>query len=127
MSLKRSTRSPLALITALLLLLCQTAFAAQACARSFANAQGDAPPACDESAGHAQDHRKSSSTAADVCPSGKAIGAAAKVEVHSLTELPAITVSYSDAIAVVTASATPAVPAFCHSPPLTVLHCRFLN
>ena len=122
----RSSRSLVALLTALMLLLCQTAFAAQACAHTVMPEQPEsvAMP-CHESAdGDAGEQGLASTT----CDAGTALPDAAKVPLLAVTDLPAILVAYAPAAATAIRSVgAQRVQAVCHPPPLSILHCRFLN
>jgi hypothetical protein len=126
MVLTRSSRSFVALVTAILLLLCQTAFAAQACAQTVTPVQpvGIAAP-CHESPSDNAGKRIPVSTS---CEAANALPDSAKMPVLAVTELPTILVAYEPAAV----SGTPwhgaqRVEAVCHSPPLSILHCRLLN
>jgi len=126
MVLTRSSRSFVALLTAILLLLCQTAFAAQACAHTVTPAQpaGITAP-CHEPAGDATGKQVPAST---TCDAATALPDAAKVPVLAVTDFPAILVAYEHAAVPGTASrGAQRVRPVCHSPPLSILHCRFLN
>jgi hypothetical protein len=126
MAVTRSYRSFVAVLAAFVLLLCQTAFAAEACTNTIA------PAAHDGSA--APCHERASSTALPaqlpspgVCEA-QAIPDAGKVHVPALTDLPAISIAYERAgVADAVTLAAQAVRPACHSPPLTVLHCRLRN
>ena len=125
----RSSRSLVALITALLLLMCQTAFAAQACAHGFTPAVADAMTApCHETASDSASPEKPAPAASTTCEVANALSDAAKVPVLALSDLHAVAIAYLDAPAAPRASsALQTVHAVCHSPPLSILHCRFLN
>ena len=128
MLLTRSSRSLVAFVTAVLLLLCQTAFAAHACANTL-------PPSSTENSAAAPCHEAGADStlpaqlpAPTVCEAATALPDAAKVPVFALSDLPSIVVAYEP----FAADAAPAarqqtVQAVCHSPPLSILHCRFLN
>jgi hypothetical protein len=129
MTLSRSSRSVVALITAVLLLLCQAALAAQACGHMFVPQSPAAPVPCHESMDGAGSMQHTPAAVSD-CDAPKAIAAAVKIPVFSVTDFPPLPLllAYQDAEPVVRLSFTPhAVPALCHSPPLNLLHCRFLN
>lgn len=126
MRVSRSPRSFVAVLTALLLVLCQTAFAAHACAHTIAPAAPDSNAApCHEAASTASPERL---PAPGVCEAAKALPDAGKVYVLAITDLPAIPVAYEN-VAAADARAAPAhaVRAVCHSPPLSILHCRLRN
>jgi hypothetical protein len=120
-------RSVVALIAALLLVLCQTAFAAQAYAHSPLPVQDSAAAApCHEVADDGK--APSSPTSSATCEAGKALNDIPNVHVYALAELPAVDIAYASAAPRGAASRTSAhARAVCHSPPLSVLHCRFLN
>src|SRR5690242_10802728 len=96
MVVRRSSRSFVALLTAVMLLLCQTAFAAQACAHTLTPAQpeGIAAP-CHESAGG--DAGKQAPAASTNCDAATALPDVAKVPVIAVTDLPAVLVAYAAA------------------------------
>jgi hypothetical protein len=122
---RRSEKQTVALIAALLLLLCQVGFAAQACAR-YATAGADATASCHDAA--ADDGSTEPATVARSSCEAPALAA----EGVSFPVV-AVTAFAPNAIAPALAVAPPprqrgevaATP--CHPPPLTVLHCRFLN
>ena len=122
----RSSRSFVALLTALMLLLCQTAFAAQACAHTLRPAQPEGITApCHESGGADTGKQIPATT---TCDAATALPDAAKVPVLAVTDLPAILVAYEPATAIgIQSGGAQRVQAVCHSPPLSILHCRFLN
>jgi hypothetical protein len=127
MRLRRSSRSIVALITAVLLLLCQTAFAAQACGHDFVSTNpSTASVPCHEGMdeGGSMPHTPA---AASACDAPKAVAEAVKVPVFSITDFPALPIAHESVAPVTRLSFTPLVRAACHSPPLTLLHCRFLN
>lgn len=128
MSLARSSRSVIALVTAFLLLLCQTAFAAQACAQTImATGASSASAPCHESSG--ADHgAPAGSAAVSGCEAGKAVGDGAKVQIIALADLPAVTVNYPDTTPRrALTEVAQVVHSVCHSPPLSILHCRLRN
>ena len=129
MALTRSTRSAVALVTAVLLLLCQIAFAAQACAHT-------SPPAPAEHPAAAPCHQSPAESGAPAqhvpaptaCEVSKAVPDVAKVPVFALSDLPAIVVVYEQlAMPARPVRGQDTVHAVCYSPPLSILHCRFLN
>jgi hypothetical protein len=125
----RSTRSLVALITALLLLICQTAFATQACAHSFAPAPADSMSApCHETSAESGTPEKQAPAASTGCAVANALTDVAKVPVFALSDLPAVLVTYLPLPAPLRSTrALQTVQAVCYSPPLSILHCRFLN
>src|SRR5689334_20946331 len=128
MSLRRSSRSAVAVLTALLLLLCQTAFAAQACGQTHGASKTPAAMPCHESAEHHSSQAPSGSDSTSVCAAGKAVGQATKSDLPAALDLPAVVITYVDTATYTGVSQAPqVVHAVCSSPPLTVLHCRFLN
>lgn len=129
MRLTRSSRSTVALLTAILLLLCQTAFAANACAHSPAPASADATTnlpchGADDSGNAPGDEAPGASGG---CGVSKALADSAKIPVFASTDLPAVIIAYPLADAAIVARAPARVSAVCASPPLTILHCRFIN
>jgi hypothetical protein len=125
----RSSRSLVALITALLLLMCQTAFAMQACAHSFVPATADTISApCHETPENSSAPEKQPAASASCEVANALPDAAAKVPVVAIGDLPAVAVTYLQLPAPPrSARALQTVQAVCHSPPLSILHCRFLN
>jgi hypothetical protein len=125
----RSSRSLVALVTALLLLMCQTAFAAQACAHSFTPAGADAmTQPCHETTSEAASPQQQAPAASKSCEVANALSDAAKAPVFALADLPAVVIRYIDAPAPErTLRVLQTVQAVCYSPPLSILHCRFLN
>jgi hypothetical protein len=125
----RSSRSLVALITALLLLMCQTAFAAQACAHSFAPAPADSMSApCHETATDSSVPEEQAPAISPSCAVANGLPDAAKVPVIALFDLPAVAVTYLKRPAPPRSTrALQTVQAVCYSPPLSILHCRFLN
>lgn len=127
MVLSRSARSVIACVTALVLLLCQTAFAAQACVHPAAVApveHGAAAP-CHDPAGGAPANELPAPSA---CEAANAVPDAAKLPVLALSDLRATPVVYEQLAAGAGSTRNAQMAqAVCHSPPLSVLHCRFLN
>lgn len=126
MAVSRSPRSFVAVLTAVLLLLCQTAFVAQACAHTIAPAapESNAAP-CHEAAANTASPEL---PAPSMCEAAKALPDAGKVHVVALTDLPAISIAYERASAADAVTlAAQAVRPVCHSPPLSILHCRLRN
>lgn len=112
-------------IAGLLLVLCQTAFAGQACAADFARSgttTANAP--CHESA---EADSNIPSHAASTCEAAKAVADPVKIPVFSISDVPAVIVAIHAPIGMNISLAIQHVQAVCHSPPLTLLHCRFLN
>ena len=129
MVLTRSSRSLVALVTAILLLLCQTAFAAQACAHSLAPATTDTASApCHEMPSNTGTPAKQAPAVASACDVAKAVADPTKLTVFAVTDLPAILLTYYYGAAPAMASLAPqTAQAVCYSPPLSILHCRLLN
>ena|SRR5687767_2048354 len=125
MVLSRVSRSFVASLTALLLLLCQTAFAAQACAHNIAPAQTEGIVAPCHEASDA--HTGKPHPPAVGCEATKALPDAAKVPFLALADLPTMLVAYEQASTRRTRPRIQYVQAVCHSPPLSTLHCRLLN
>jgi hypothetical protein len=124
----RSSRSLVALITALLLLMCQTAFATQACAHNVVPAAADTmSEPCHESSAESGTPEQAPA-ASTTCAVANALPDAAKVPVIALGDLPAVAVTYLKLPAPArSARVLQTVQAVCYSPPLSILHCRFLN
>ena len=130
MRLRHSSRGVIALLTAVLFLLCQTAFAAQACAHTYAagdsSASGDAAPCHDAERADAAPHAPATLSS---CDAPKAVSGDIKFPVIAIADRPALTVAANDALrtelAIIGVNGTQAV---CYSPPpLNLLHCRFLK
>jgi hypothetical protein len=128
MRLSRSSRSAVAICAAVLLLLCQVAFAAQACAHDFASAAPAMAAPCHEAMGDAGG-ASDSPGAASICEAAKAVADTSKLPIADITDFPALTVAQVGILTPrwSTSSPRPTTTAVCHSPPLTLLHCRFLN
>ena len=125
MRLGRRARVFVAWLAALLLVMCQTAFAAQACAADLAR-----PATTTTSAPcHEADHADSSvpAHAASACEATKAVADPVKLPAFSIADTPTTLVAFPAPVAGKPSLAIQHVYALCHSPPLTVLHCRFLN
>ena len=128
MRLNRPARPIVALLTAIMLLVCQTAFAAQACALPSAGTTSTAVAPCHHDGDGANTDTPTTPFVTGACETGKAIGDAAKVQVYALADLPAVAVTYGHAdFGAIAAGTTQLVRAACHSPPLSILHCRLLN
>ena len=125
----RSSRSLVALVTAMLLLMCQTAFAAQACTHVFTSAAADAISApCHETPSESASPERQAPAASTSCEVAKVLPDGSKLPVFALSDLDSVAVAYLDAPpALRTSRALQTVQAVCHSPPLSILHCRFLN
>ena len=128
MPLHRSSRSIVALLTAVLLLACQVAFAAQACANGArGSAESTAAMPCHDAEGDHGSPRDAAPPAASVCQTNNAVADTVKVPVFALADLPAVAVTYREPVpsAAVARARPPHV--VCSSPPLNILHCRLLN
>ena len=112
-----------------MLLLCQTATAAQAYFMSAAQpdkaAESQVAP-CHTTAENGTSDPAQPTTASN-CDAAKAIAKPASVPVFPAVDLPPLLIAvYEPAIAVRSFSTFRDAPAICGSPPFTVLHCRFL-
>jgi hypothetical protein len=127
MLLSRLQRKALALTTALLLALCQIAYAAQACAQGMAALEVTVAAPCHETSG-SEAGAPVSPKATSVCDAPGVVGADIGFPLLSVADLPAL-----HPAGVVMAPVRPylqhchALQTVGHPPPLTVLHCRFLN
>jgi hypothetical protein len=131
MRLSRSSRSVIALVTAVLLLLCQTAFAAQACGHGFVSDNASAVSApCYEAMDDSQSVPKDPAALSD-CDAPKAIAEAVKVQVLSITDFPALQLARYEPAPVRLAWLAPhAVHAtqrtvLAAGPPKSILFCSF--
>ena len=127
MRLTRIQRSSLALVTAILLLWCQSLYAMQACAALAGAAKAAAAAApChhDASDGSHDEHGR---TAATGCEIAKAFAKELKLPVLDSGALVALPVCSRPAGACAPPFIHGDVRAVSHSPPLTLLHCRLLN
>src|SRR5215208_6483019 len=123
----RRSRSTIALVTAILLFLCQAAFAAQACAHRMSAASVESASApCHETADSADPPAKQAPVSS-ACEAAKAVPDAVKLPVVAVTDFPSLSVVYLMPASDGTSQRDPAALAVCHSPPLNLLHCRFLN
>lgn len=126
MPLARRSRAFVAIVTAVLVLLCQTAYAARSCAPAAPAPDAAATAPCHGDAGTAPE--PSPRAAHGVCEAAKATAEAAKIHIYAPGELPAMAVAYSGAAAATDpVRASQPLHAVCYSPPLTLLHCRLLN
>ena len=125
MRLGRRQRVLTAWLAALLLVMCQTAFAAQACASDLARSSTTSAAApCHEAA---EADSSVPLRGAGACEATKAVADPAKIPVFGISDMPAVIVAIYEPAARVTSLAPRHVQAVCYSPPLTILHCRFLN
>ena len=122
MALPNSSRRLIALVTAVFLLLCQTAFAAQACAHGFAAVAGAAGEPCHGASDEPVPSAGSS------CEVSSAVAEPVKLPVLDAGDLRfvGLVVYPAEATALALHDARALHPP-CRAPPLTVLHCRFLN
>ena len=122
-----AARRFVAFVTALLLLMCQTAVAAQACDHPVGSAYAaDAQPPCHatDDAAHGGSH---GTHALSACDAAKAVGDAVKIPLADVTDLPALSAAILPAQPLVLRTAFARAPAVqCHPPPLNLLHCRML-
>src|SRR5687767_8853457 len=122
-----SRRPTIALVTAILLLLCQTAFAAQACAHGMSAASAESASApCHETADERGSPAKEA-PASSACEAATAVPDTVKLPLVAVTDLPSLPVVYVMRAPHSASQREPASLAVCHSPPLSLLHCRFLN
>ena len=125
MRLNRRPRVLVAWLAALLLVMCQTAFAAQACAADLARSSTTTAVApCHEAA---EADSSIPLRAASACEATKAVADPAKIPVFGISDIPAVVVAIYEPAAQAASLAPQHVHAVCYSPPLTILHCRFLN
>ena len=123
--LSRGSRALVAWLAAVLLVMCQTAFAAQACASDLARSSTTSAAApCHEAA---EADSSVPLRGASACEATKAVADPAKIPVFGISDMPAVIVAIYEPTAQVTSLAPRHVQAVCYSPPLTILHCRFLN
>ena len=129
MRLTRSSRFFIALLTAVLLLVCQTAYAVNACAQAGKPAEAVAATLpCHPPGPEGAEPASNAPGVAAACAVSAALPDQAKVPVFASADLRVALVG--DAFA--QTAAVPAIAALhrhvaCASPPLTILHCRFLN
>ena len=125
--LGRSKRRMIATVTALLLLLCQVAFAAEICAQQVAAHADAAVAPCH----HVHDGEGSTlpptETSGGGCEAPALTGHAVDPPILAVTALPALLID-APALASETARAPTAraLEVHCRPPPLSILHCRFL-
>ena len=131
--LSRHRQRGVALLTAVLLLLCQTAFAAAACAHTAAVlasvGEAGALP-CHENIAEAatSDSAPNAASAQSACDAPKAVSQLAAFPIIAIGDMPSLLLPKSVLHVVAVHQAAPVHDASpCSSPPFTVLHCRFLN
>ena len=129
MTLRHSSRAVIALLTAVLFLLCQTAFAAQACAHAYAAGDSSAEGAAQCHDAERADAAPRAPATLSSCDAPKAVSGDIKFPVIAIADRPALTVAASDAVRIELATiGVNETQAVCYSPPpLNLLHCRFLN
>src|SRR4051812_9425873 len=104
MLFRRSSRSAVAVLTAVLLFLFQTAVAAQACAHSISRNGTAATMPCHEPGANEHSNAPSTPESASVCEAGKAVGQAAHTELPAAVDLPAVLITYVDTATYTSAS-----------------------
>ena len=128
MKLSRSSRSAIALLTALLFLLCQTAVAEQAWIDAVSGGHDglqDAAP-CHEHTGSAE-APLAPVAISSCCDAPAAVTGDFKPAVVAVTDLPVLTVVLQDIALAPPLVIGPDTQPVCYSPPsLNLLHCRFL-
>lgn len=127
MTLRRSSKRLIALLTALLMLLCQTAFAV-----TYPQPLSRGEPVVDSAPCHAS--ARSVDTSSDApsrssgCEAAKAVFENLKPPILGVTDLPALLLPAADIVEPrVVSLATPETHNACSSPPLILVHCRLLN
>ncbi len=129
MKFRRSSKSVIALLTAVLLLVCQTAFNAQAWGTSPATSAG--PAAAVPCHGVPEDtvdlESPTPATVAAGCEASKAVGDAVKIPTLAAAYVLPVAIVYDTAGPRRFLAARSTLQFVCSSPPLTLLHCRFLN
>ena len=116
MTISRTARKLVALLAALMLLGCQTAAAAEACAHGFTSAPAKiaATPCHEAETGAPADE----APAAGACQAAKAIADQVKAPVFTLADLPSVLVAYLEtAEPTIAVRSLHAVSAVCSSPP----------
>jgi hypothetical protein len=125
MNLSRNSRVLVAWLTALLLVLCQTAFAAQACASDLASSGTTTAAApCHETA---DTDSNAPARAASGCDAPQVVTDPVKIQLLGILDLRAVSAEELTFSPQIASLATQHVQAVCYSPPFTILHCRFLN
>ena len=112
----------------MLLLLCQAAVAAQACAHGFVS-DGPATAAPCHEAKNETGSTGGTPAAVSVCDAPAAAADASKLPIFDITDFPVLAVGRVDIAPSLRWNSVGlhAVDAVCHSPPLTLLYCRLLN
>ena len=129
----KRTRRGLALLTAVLVFMCQTAAAAAACSHSFAAAEDVGSAPCHHSMDAAGDAIAGETApavpaASSNCGAATALSQQVELPIFALTDLPPLAlVLFQQPTNKVASVATHVSANPCSSPPLTLLHCRFLN
>jgi hypothetical protein len=127
MMLRRSNTRTIALVTALLLLLCQAAFAAQICAQQAAARVDGTGPSCHHAADSQDSTVPATATSGGGCEAPALTGHAVDMPLLAVTALPALLI-YTEPMAAALGRARDvlALEPHCRPPPLSILHCRFL-
>jgi hypothetical protein len=127
MKSSRLSRIVVASVTAVVLLLCQTAALAQACVMASAahSKTSAAAMPCHTASDDAGDVSHQPATPS-VCDASKALAEIAKVPVFALADIPVFVIASHDFVPRLGSGIPRATQAVCSSPPLPVLHCRFL-
>ena len=127
MNMFRAAKRTVGVVTALLLLLCQTTALAEICLTTPVqdDAAARATMPCHGSADDANvlSHLPA---APSVCDASQAIAETANVPVLELPAVPILIIAARDVVTRFDTGITRPAHAVCSSPPLTVLHCRFL-
>ena len=128
MKVFRAIRRIVAIVTGVVLLSCQTVALARACTTD--SVRDGTPVAaampCHEAVEDA-DTRSHPPAAPSVCDASNALPQTDKAPAFALPDIPVLVVAAHDAMPPLQYGLPPAVHVVCSSPPLTVLHCRFLN
>ena len=122
--LSRRSRVLVAWLAALLLVMCQTAFAAQACGADLTRTNPTPAAAPCHEAADADSNVPP--RAASGCEAPTAVADPVKIPIFGLSDIPAVIVAIYEPAAEFTSLAPQHVQAVCYSPPFTILHCRFL-
>jgi hypothetical protein len=115
-------RRLIAVLTAVLLLLCQTSALAQLC---VTDTPGETPAAAAPC--HGMRDASSQPAPASTCEASQALAETSKVPVFLFPAEPVLVIATRHLARPLKSATHAAVHAVCSSPPLTVLHCRFLN
>jgi hypothetical protein len=122
----RSSRRTIALVAAMVLLLCQAALAARACANYTVSPSAASVP-CHQGSGEADPLAPPEHTMS-ACEAPALYAESANPSIAAVTALPALLLAPFVPVTSNTRERdTPAGHAPGRPPPLTILHCRFLN